>query len=265
MSESSTPRGDQKDQGTLLGARPPLRRHSGDRERALSGHCLGLHSQWLVPPGRFLSDTSVPSLGRGPPTPVVLRPPLCALCWGPALGRSLGPEGASLALTVGPEAASPPPSMSRSPPAADSTRWLQKALISEGRGEGRPGRGREVPLHDLSPIVPPWPGACTSGRVRLLIPRPGAPPPPAPSLSLGCPPRAGGGCAPRYREDGLRSWGQGDPRPGWLAGEGHAGARWGFVPLCVSLRPQVRLSRSWGVTGPPRGTPRSRVTGGGAH
>lgn len=99
MNEGRAPRDNQKGQGSLLGARPALWGHSGDQEGALTGRCLGLHHQWLMPQGRLLSDTSVPgeslesaAVEPGDPPAMVLQPALSAMCWGPAVGRALGTE-----------------------------------------------------------------------------------------------------------------------------------------------------------------------------
>ena len=219
---------------------------------------VGDPAQFLgCPPGPHLLDyerLGVCAVGMACGDP----PGSCALLSAPVAGAShgggFGECGCSPPpLTVGPEAALSPPSTSRFPPAAGSTRWLQNALISEEPGEERQGRGR-VPttpgkspslacLPAVTPALGPGSGSpqaprkcslceCVVGPYRVNSTRLWRPskvvgtPPPAMKFVPGAPPGGQAACPPHWQvgapdsvglsssqEGGVASRGRGHPQP----------------------------------------------------
>ena len=127
------PRDDQKGQGALLGAKPPVWETQVTRKDIIVGShtCLGVAQApelpWVLRPSSVSGGLVPADQGRSLSVPG---------CWpvGPLpLHKCLGLPP----LTLGPEAASLPPSRRHFPPAAASAQWLQKALVRKDLGRGR--------------------------------------------------------------------------------------------------------------------------------
>lgn len=128
-------RDDQKGQGALLGAKPPVRETQVTRKDIIVGShpCLGVAQAPELPWVLWPSSVSGVSCACRPGE-VAICPRVLA-CGPLPLHECLGLPP----LTLGPEAASLPPSRRHFPPAAESAQWLRKALIRKDLGRGRVG------------------------------------------------------------------------------------------------------------------------------